>query len=158
MFPRPSFRRRPLLLEGNIVGRKQRSRFSDRDPSPVPRLQPMQSARGSSLATCLYLRRASQSAWHQVLMNAKRMLILKTRSSAVTRNLALNGSESRAIAVCLRHKIVESDLAAMAGVARENVSRTMSEWRKRDIVTRASSYLCIKGPTALAQEMAQLTS
>ena len=38
----------------------------------------------------------------------------------------------------LRLKISQGDLAAMAGVARENVSRTMSEWRKRDVVTRSS--------------------
>ena len=53
----------------------------------------------------------------------------------------------------LRHKISQSDLAAMAGVARENVSRTMSEWRKQDIVTRSSDYYCINDPRALAQEM-----
>ena len=53
----------------------------------------------------------------------------------------------------LRHKISQSDLAAMAGVARENVSRTMSEWRKRDIVTRSSDYYCINDRRALAQEM-----
>jgi len=41
----------------------------------------------------------------------------------------------------------------MAGVARENVSRTMSEWRKRDIVTRSSDYYCINDRRALAQEM-----
>ena len=36
----------------------------------------------------------------------------------------------------LRLKISQGDLAAMAGVARENVSRTLGEWRKQDIVTR----------------------
>src|SRR5689334_20764151 len=46
----------------------------------------------------------------------------------------------------LRFKISQGDLAAMAGVARENVSRTMSEWRKRDIVTRSSNYCCINDP------------
>jgi CRP-like cAMP-binding protein len=40
----------------------------------------------------------------------------------------------------LHLKIGQADLAAMAGVARENVSRTMTEWRKRDIVTRLSKY------------------
>jgi len=29
----------------------------------------------------------------------------------------------------------------------------MSEWRKRDIVTRSSDYYCINDPRALAQEM-----
>jgi CRP/FNR family transcriptional regulator, cyclic AMP receptor protein len=53
----------------------------------------------------------------------------------------------------LRLKISQGDLAAMAGVARENVSRTMSEWRKRDIVTRTSNYYCINDPKALAKDM-----
>jgi CRP-like cAMP-binding protein len=53
----------------------------------------------------------------------------------------------------LRLKIGQGDLAAMAGVARENVSRTMSEWRKRNIVTRLSNYYCINDPKALAQDM-----
>ena len=42
----------------------------------------------------------------------------------------------------------------MAGVARENVSRTMSEWRKQNIVTYSSNYYCINDSKALAQEMA----
>ena len=53
----------------------------------------------------------------------------------------------------LHLKISQGDLAAMAGVARENVSRTMSEWRTRDIVTRSSNYYCINDPKALAQDM-----
>jgi CRP-like cAMP-binding protein len=53
----------------------------------------------------------------------------------------------------LRQKISQSDLAAMAGVARENVSRTMSEWRKRNLVTRGLVYYCINDPRALALEM-----
>jgi CRP/FNR family cyclic AMP-dependent transcriptional regulator len=53
----------------------------------------------------------------------------------------------------LRLKISQGDLAAMAGVARENVSRTLSEWRKRDIVARSSNYYCINDPKALAQDI-----
>jgi len=58
----------------------------------------------------------------------------------------------------LRLKISQGDLAAMAGVARENVSRTMGEWRKRDVVTRSSNYYCINNPTALARDMESETS
>jgi CRP-like cAMP-binding protein len=53
----------------------------------------------------------------------------------------------------LRLKISQGDLAAMAGVARENVSRNISEWRKRDVVTRSSNYYCINDPKALAQDL-----
>jgi CRP/FNR family cyclic AMP-dependent transcriptional regulator len=52
----------------------------------------------------------------------------------------------------LRQKINQGDLAAMAGIARENVSRTMSEWRNCNIVTRCSDYYCINDPGALEQE------
>jgi CRP-like cAMP-binding protein len=60
--------------------------------------------------------------------------------------------------VQLRLKISQDDLAAMAGVARESVSRTMSEWRKRDVVARSSNYYCINNPTALARDMESETS
>ena len=53
----------------------------------------------------------------------------------------------------LRHRLNQADLAAMAGVARENVSRTLSEWRRRDLVGRSASYYCINDARALAREM-----
>jgi CRP-like cAMP-binding protein len=53
----------------------------------------------------------------------------------------------------LRLKISQGDLAAMAGVARENVSRTMSEWRKRGIVARSSNFYCINDRRALALDL-----
>src|SRR5215471_9102904 len=40
--------------------------------------------------------------------------------------------------VIVRNKIRQEDLAALAGVARENVSRTLSEWRKRKLIVRRS--------------------
>ena len=36
------------------------------------------------------------------------------------------------------HKIQQTDLASMAGVARESVSRTLSDWRRRDVVSNPS--------------------
>ena len=53
----------------------------------------------------------------------------------------------------LRHRLSQTDLAAMAGVARENVSRTMSEWRRRELVSRSAHYYCINDARALAREM-----
>ena len=55
--------------------------------------------------------------------------------------------------IMLRHKLSQGDLAAMAGVARENVSRTLAEWRKSNVVTKDCPYYCIKDPDALAREM-----
>jgi CRP/FNR family cyclic AMP-dependent transcriptional regulator len=40
--------------------------------------------------------------------------------------------------VLIRHSITQSDLAAMAGVARESVSRTLREWQRQKILQGSS--------------------
>jgi CRP/FNR family cyclic AMP-dependent transcriptional regulator len=40
--------------------------------------------------------------------------------------------------ILIRHRITQSDLAAMAGVARESVSRTFREWHRQKIVEGSS--------------------
>ena len=42
--------------------------------------------------------------------------------------------------VVITHKVRQSDLAAMAGVARENVNRVLSDWSRHKIVTRSGYY------------------
>ena len=49
----------------------------------------------------------------------------------------------------IRHKINQSDLAAMAGVAREYVNRVLSDWKRRDLVSHSSSFYCLNDITAL---------
>ena len=72
---------------------------------------------------------------------ATTFLSVKGRLARALLNLAeFVGENNGGGRIQLRLKISQGDLAAMAGVARENVSRTMSEWRKRDIVTRSSKY------------------
>jgi CRP-like cAMP-binding protein len=41
----------------------------------------------------------------------------------------------------IRQKVSDSDLAAMAGIARENVSRVLNEWASRSLVTRLGGLL-----------------
>src|SRR5204863_8163912 len=95
----------------------------------------------------LRLRRADDA------LAATTFLSVKGRLARALLNLAEYVGEENGGRIELRHKISQGDLAAMAGVARENVSRTVSEWRKRDIVTRSSDYYCIVDRTALAREM-----
>ncbi len=38
----------------------------------------------------------------------------------------------------IRHRITQSDLAAMAGVARESVSRTLGDWKRHKVLERAT--------------------
>jgi len=85
---------------------------------------------------------------------AATFLSVKARLARALLNLAeYVGEDNGGGRIELRLKIGQGDLAAMAGVARENVSRTMSEWRRLDIVTRSSDYYCINDPKALAHEM-----
>lgn len=86
---------------------------------------------------------------------ASTFLSVKARLARALLNLAdYVGKDDGGGQIQLRLKISQADLAAMAGVARENVSRTLSEWRKREIVTHSSNYYCINDPRVLAQESA----
>jgi CRP/FNR family cyclic AMP-dependent transcriptional regulator len=84
---------------------------------------------------------------------AATFLSVKARLARALLNVAKYVGKENGGQIQLGHKISQGDLAAMAGVARENVSRTMSDWRKRAIVTRSSDYYCINDPKALAHEM-----
>jgi CRP/FNR family cyclic AMP-dependent transcriptional regulator len=55
--------------------------------------------------------------------------------------------------VVIRQKISQSDLAAMAGIARENVSRIMNQWMRMKIITRLSGYYCLEDPIRLQREI-----
>jgi CRP/FNR family transcriptional regulator len=44
------------------------------------------------------------------------------------------GEEVGSGRILIRHRITQSDLAAMAGVARESVSRTFREWQSQKVV------------------------
>jgi CRP/FNR family transcriptional regulator, cyclic AMP receptor protein len=48
------------------------------------------------------------------------------------------GEEAGLGRILIRHKITQSDLAAMAGVARESVSRTLREWHRQKILEGSS--------------------
>lgn len=56
--------------------------------------------------------------------------------------------------VVIRQKVSQSDLAAMAGIARENVSRIMNDWIRAKTVTRLSGYYCLEDPGKLEREIA----
>jgi CRP/FNR family transcriptional regulator, cyclic AMP receptor protein len=59
------------------------------------------------------------------------------------------GEHAGAGRVLIHHKISQNDLAAMAGVARENVNRTLSEWKRLDLVTHLSGFYCLNDITTL---------
>ena len=44
----------------------------------------------------------------------------------------------------IKQKIEQSDIAAMAGIARENASRILNKWTREKIVSRHAGYYCIE--------------
>jgi CRP/FNR family cyclic AMP-dependent transcriptional regulator len=54
--------------------------------------------------------------------------------------------------VVIHQKIGQSDLAAMTGIARENLSRVFNDWRRRKLVTRLSGYYCLENKVRLKAE------
>jgi len=62
------------------------------------------------------------------------------------------GQDVGAGRIVIRQKIGQSDLAAMAGIARENVSRILNDWKRRKLVSRLSGYYCLENKAQLEHE------
>ena len=54
--------------------------------------------------------------------------------------------------VLIRQKIGQHDLAAMTGVVRETVNRTLSEWKRNGVVSRLAGYYCLDQKAILQKE------
>jgi CRP/FNR family transcriptional regulator, cyclic AMP receptor protein len=46
--------------------------------------------------------------------------------------------------VVIHQKIGHNDLAAMAGIARENLTRVLNDWQRRKLLSRLSGYYCLE--------------
>ena len=67
------------------------------------------------------------------------------------------GREVRPGRVVIRQKIRQRDLAAMAGIARESVTRILNDWERRKLVSRPSGYYCLEDKAQLEDQI-KLTS
>ena len=56
--------------------------------------------------------------------------------------------------VVIRQKVSQSDVAAMAGIARENVSRILNDWIRDKLVSRLSGYYCLENKARFERESA----
>jgi CRP/FNR family cyclic AMP-dependent transcriptional regulator len=54
--------------------------------------------------------------------------------------------------ILLQQKVSQADLAAMAGIARENVSRILHVWADRSLVKRLAGHYCLENRAALKRE------
>jgi CRP/FNR family transcriptional regulator, cyclic AMP receptor protein len=54
--------------------------------------------------------------------------------------------------IVIRQKVTQSDIAAMAGIVRENFSRVMHDWLDRAFVSRNAGYYCVENKSVLEHE------
>ena len=55
--------------------------------------------------------------------------------------------------IVIQQKVSQSDVAAMCGIARENVSRILNEWMRSKLVTRSSGYYCLENVPKLIRQV-----
>src|SRR5258706_4184190 len=90
-------------------------------------------------------------------MAAASFLTVKARVARALLELAEHlGRETESVRIVILHKIRQSDIAAMAGVARENVSRTLTELKRRGLISQSTSYYFINDTRKLLRETEDL--
>jgi CRP/FNR family transcriptional regulator, cyclic AMP receptor protein len=88
-----------------------------------------------------------------VVVAAGSFLPLKGRVASTLLELAENfGQDVGSGRIVIRQKIGQSDIAAMAGIARENASRILNDWKRRKLVSRLSGYYCLENKAQLEHE------
>jgi CRP-like cAMP-binding protein len=136
-----------------------------------PRSASVMAARDSELS---FISRASfeqvATAHPEVYRHIVRLLVRRLRDTnnvvAAMSFLPLKGRVAQALLslaeafgtdvgsgrIVIRQKVTQSDLAAMAGIARENVSRILNDWMRARLVSRLAGYYCLENRAVLEQE------
>jgi CRP/FNR family cyclic AMP-dependent transcriptional regulator len=90
-----------------------------------------------------------------MVIAAGSFLPLKGRVASTLLELAENfGQDVGSGRIVIRQKIGQADIAAMAGIARENASRILNDWKRRKLVSRLSGYYCLENKAQLEHEAA----
>jgi CRP/FNR family transcriptional regulator, cyclic AMP receptor protein len=85
---------------------------------------------------------------------ASSFLSLKGRVARTMLELAEHfGEEVGPGRIVIRQKIGQNDLAAMAGIARENVTRVLNDWQRHKLVSRLSGYYCLENKAQLENQV-----
>jgi CRP/FNR family transcriptional regulator, cyclic AMP receptor protein len=87
------------------------------------------------------------------IVAAGNFLSLKGRVARTMLELAEHfGQEVGPGRTVIRQKIGQNDLAAMAGIARENITRVINDWQRHKVLTRLSGYYCIENKAQLEHQ------
>jgi CRP-like cAMP-binding protein len=85
---------------------------------------------------------------------ASSFLSLKGRVARTMLELAEHfGQEVGPGRIVIRQKFGQNDLAAMTGIARENVTRVLNDWQRHKVVTRLSGYYCLENKPQLEHQI-----
>jgi len=88
-----------------------------------------------------------------VTIAAGTFLPLRGRVACTLLELADNfGKEVGRGHIVVHQKISQKDLAAMAGISRESVSRILNDWKRRKLISRLSGYYSIENKAKLQKE------
>jgi len=85
---------------------------------------------------------------------ASTFLSLKGRMARILLELADHfGQEVEPARIVIRQKITQTDLAAMAGIARESVTRILNDWQRHKVLSRPSGYYCLENKALLENQI-----
>jgi CRP/FNR family transcriptional regulator, cyclic AMP receptor protein len=88
-----------------------------------------------------------------VTVAAESFLSLRGRVARTLLELAENfGEDVGSGRIVIHQKIRQSDLAALAGIARETVSRILNDWKRRKLVSHLSGYYCLENKAQLERQ------
>jgi CRP-like cAMP-binding protein len=110
--------------------------------------------------------RAKPELYHHVMKVLARRLRDTNNALAASSFLSVKGRVARALLslaeafgkdvgngrILIRQKVNQSDLAAMAGIARENVSRVLKDWTEHGKLSRLAGYYCLEKKEAIQRE------
>jgi CRP/FNR family transcriptional regulator, cyclic AMP receptor protein len=86
-------------------------------------------------------------------LTAVSFLPLKGRTARALLSLAdAFGKDVGGGRILIHQKVSQSDIAAMAGIARENVSRILQDWTRQGMLSRLSGYYCLEKRAAVERE------
>jgi CRP/FNR family transcriptional regulator, cyclic AMP receptor protein len=80
-------------------------------------------------------------------------LSLKGRVARTMLDLASHfGQEVAPGRIVIRQKIGHNDLGALAGIARENLTRVLNNWQRHKVLSRLSGYYCLEDKRQLEHQ------
>jgi CRP-like cAMP-binding protein len=87
------------------------------------------------------------------MLAATSFLSLKGRLAQTLLELADHfGQEVGQGRIVILQKIRQRDLAAMVGIARENVTRILNDWQRHEVLSRQSGYYCLEDKQQLQRQ------